>query len=146
TCALPIWLSPATQTALVGHPAGTPLNPALLGGLVDDLNAVLSGPLLWDPARFAGHRVRPSTLARVGAPLDSQQLLMLNREVLSEAFPVDLSDLALAFEQGLVALSRCGVLGAAHVHRLECSESILDDLVDVEDAQDGCVRFSAWST
>jgi hypothetical protein len=31
------------------------------------------------------------------------------------------------------------------VHRLECSESILTDVVEVEDTQDGCVRFSAWA-
>jgi hypothetical protein len=38
------------------------------------------------------------------------------------------------------------VLGAAYVHQLDCSESVLDDVVRVRNAQDGCVRFSAWST
>jgi hypothetical protein len=32
------------------------------------------------------------------------------------------------------------------VHRLNVSESILDDVVAVDDTQHGCVRFSAWST
>ena len=38
------------------------------------------------------------------------------------------------------------ILGAANVHQLEASESILDDVVLVDNAQDGCVRFSAWSS
>lgn len=55
-------------------------------------------------------------------------------------------DPALAFAAGLVTLTRTTVLGSAAVHRLECSESILDDVVRVANTQDGCVRFSAWST
>lgn len=55
-------------------------------------------------------------------------------------------DQAIALSSGLVDLSRCTVLGPAEVHRLEASECILDDVVLVEDAQHGCVRFSAWAT
>ncbi|SRR6266436_627884 len=47
---------------------------------------------------------------------------------------------------GKVQLSRCSILGPAKMHRLYASECILDDKVTVEDVQDGCVRFSAWST
>jgi hypothetical protein len=47
---------------------------------------------------------------------------------------------------GEVRLSRCTLLGAAHVHRLDASECILDEVVEVEDPQYGCVRFSAWAT
>jgi len=52
-------------------------------------------------------------------------------------------DLALAFDNGLANLSRCTVIGPAYVHRLEASECILDNLVTVENTQDGCIRFSA---
>jgi hypothetical protein len=38
------------------------------------------------------------------------------------------------------------LLGPAYVHRLEASECILDDVVTVENSQDGCIRFSAWAT
>ncbi len=55
-------------------------------------------------------------------------------------------DLALAFNDGVVNLTRCTILGAANVHQLEASECILDDVVLVDNAQDGCVRFSAWSS
>jgi hypothetical protein len=53
---------------------------------------------------------------------------------------------AINLVDGVVQLDRCTVLGPAHVHRLYASECILDEVVIVENAQDGCVRFSAWST
>ena len=56
------------------------------------------------------------------------------------------SDFAINLTSGQTQLSRCSVLGPAKVHRLYASECILDDEVTVENIQDGCVRFSAWST
>jgi hypothetical protein len=47
---------------------------------------------------------------------------------------------------GVVNLTRSTVLGKMSVHRLHASECILDDVAIVENAQDGCVRFTAWST
>jgi hypothetical protein len=70
----------------------------------------------------------------------------LNRQLLAEAYPLALADAAIATDAGVVELNRCTVLGPAYVHRLECSESVLDDVARVQNAQDGCVRFSAWST
>jgi hypothetical protein len=61
------------------------------------------------------------------------------------AWPLALADLALGFSEGTVSLSRCTVLGQTYTHRLSVSESILDSLATVEDAQDGCVRFSAFA-
>jgi hypothetical protein len=51
----------------------------------------------------------------------------------------------LAFTNGAVHLNRCTLLGGANVHRLEASECILNDVVHVENPQQGCVRFSAWA-
>lgn len=62
------------------------------------------------------------------------------------AWPLALADLALGFSEGTVSLSRCTVLGPTYTHRLAASESILDDSATVEDAQTGCVRFSAFAT
>ena len=73
-------------------------------------------------------------------------LAALNRQLLAEAYPLALADAALALGAGTADLSRCTMLGPGWLHRLECSESILDDVVRVQDAQSGCVRFSAWST
>jgi hypothetical protein len=61
------------------------------------------------------------------------------------AWPLALADLALGFSEGTVSLSRCTVLGPTYTHRLAASESILDNLATVEDAQTGCVRFSAYA-
>jgi len=56
------------------------------------------------------------------------------------------TDPAINLTVGETKLSRCSILGPAKIHRLYASECILDDLITVEDVQDGCVRFSAWST
>ena len=62
------------------------------------------------------------------------------------AWPLALADLALGFSEGTVTLSRCTILGPTHTHRLQASESILDDVAMVEDAQHGCVRFTAFAS
>jgi hypothetical protein len=36
-------------------------------------------------------------------------------------------------------------LGQFAVHRLQASECILQQLAQVDDSQDGCVRFTAWA-
>jgi hypothetical protein len=63
----------------------------------------------------------------------------------SASIPQGLADPALGFTDGDVILSRCTVLGQVVVHRLQASECILDDLVQVDDTQHGCVRFTAWA-
>ncbi len=55
-------------------------------------------------------------------------------------------DNAIQLTNGEVDLSRCTLLGPARLHRLSASECILDDVVQVQDWQQGCVRFSAWTT
>jgi hypothetical protein len=56
------------------------------------------------------------------------------------------TDKAINLSAGEVQLSRCSILGKADAHQLYASECILDDVVNVENTQDGCVRFTAWST
>lgn len=53
---------------------------------------------------------------------------------------------AIALTSGRVNLTRCTILGSATLHQLEASECILNDVVTVENYQQGCVRFSAWAT
>jgi len=52
---------------------------------------------------------------------------------------------AIKSESGETHLSRTTVLGALSVHRLDASECILDDIAVAEDAQHGCIRFSAYA-
>ena len=52
---------------------------------------------------------------------------------------------AIATDSGVTRLSRITVLGGLAVHQLDASECILDDVAVAEDAQHGCVRFSAYA-
>jgi hypothetical protein len=65
--------------------------------------------------------------------------------LLEDAYPEAVAHAVLAFASGEVNLRRCTLLGSLFVHRLEASECILDEFSMVEDAQHGCVRFSAWA-
>jgi hypothetical protein len=56
------------------------------------------------------------------------------------------ADQALNLISGQAQLTRCTVLGPAAVHRLYSSDCILDDVMLVDNTQDGCVRFTAWAT
>ncbi len=56
------------------------------------------------------------------------------------------NDNAIEEHNGIVRLERCSILGKISVHRLHASESILNDAATVENTQDGCIRFTAWST
>ena len=148
--ALTTWLAAqlgaAATAAVTGHPDHTAVADSDLALLVTDLNALISGALIWDAARFADRQISAEAIAEVATAPAGPELVRLNRRLLAEAFPLELHDAALATATGLTRLSRCTVLGRGYVHRLECSESILDDVVIVGDPQDGCVRFSAWSS
>jgi hypothetical protein len=68
--------------------------------------------------------------------------LTLTNSILQSLRP----EAAIALSSGQVQLARCTVLGSAILHQLEASECILNDVVTVENYQQGCVRFSAWAT
>jgi hypothetical protein len=107
------------------------------------VNNLVAGPSIFDAPSFAGvplsARVR-ALLANPGANVQQ-----LNRALLDDAFPLELADLALGFADGDICLSRCTVIGPMSVHRLEASECMLQQLAQVDDTQNGCVRFSAWA-
>jgi hypothetical protein len=92
-----------------------------------------------------------STYTANTAPGSALDLLMLaaiapfSEAQAEAAWPLALADLALGFSQGAVSLSRCTVLGPTCTHLLSASECILDDVAIVEDAQAGCVRFTAFA-
>jgi hypothetical protein len=66
-------------------------------------------------------------------------------QLLIAAYPLALADEAIALAAGEVTITRSTILGTAVVHRIDVSESILHDVVTVDDPQHGCVRFSAWA-
>ena len=139
-------LTGPAATAVASYTDGAAVSAADLSTVVAGLNTVLGAPL-WDPALFADRVIPPSLAAQAGAtPAPTgAQLIALNRALLEAAFPVQLGQAALALDEGTVNLDRCTILGRSFVHRLQCSESILDDWAVADGTQDGCVRFSAWS-
>lgn len=139
-------MSAVTQNLLQAYSPGATPSAALKSALVSDLNALIAHPaVIYDPSQFAVTGLTPALQQAAAQHPSGEQLLRVNRALLEAAYPAELADLTLAFTNGLVNLSRCTLLGPAYVHRLEASECILDDVVTVENTQDGCVRFTAWA-
>jgi hypothetical protein len=137
--------------ALLGAPASPPLtapqpNPANLAPLLALLNGLIAGPSLYALPAFAAVELSSATQTARAKAKSGQPAPTLNRLLLEDAFPLELSPAALAFADGAAILSRCTVLGRIQAHRLRASESILHELTLVDDLQDGCTRFSAWAT
>jgi hypothetical protein len=135
-------LPKSAQAALHAYRAPAPVPQAV----VDGLNHLVTGPSLWDPTRFATVALSPDLLALAGeAPSPpSATALTLNRGLLDAAFPVALGLAAVAVSNAAVTLSRVSVLGALAVHRLTASDTIIIGFTNVDDTQDGCVRFSTY--
>jgi hypothetical protein len=139
-------LSAGTKPLLSAYDGTSALSPALAQGLLQDLNAILGGASIYNSNRFDGVPLAPSLVELANSAPTGADLLRLNRLLLEAAYPVELADLALGLTSGQTRLSRTTVLGPAALHRLYASECILDDVIFVENDQDGCVRFTAWST
>jgi hypothetical protein len=124
--------------ALSPHPT------ALLPQLLQLLNDLLAGPSIYDVKAFSAVPLSAETLKLLQDTPAYGPAAELNRRLLEDAFPLELADAALAFGDGTIILSRCTVLGRVIAHRLRASECILQGLAQVDDTQDGCVRFTAW--
>ena len=111
-------------------------------GIEASLAAVIAGPGIWDAVLYADVPL-PAPVEALVAEGGAADTAALNLGLLEAAFPVALAPAALALSAGTVALERVTVLGDAYVHRLDASDSILAGFTVAEDAQDGCIRFSA---
>ena len=151
-------LSPGIETLLGGVSpplAASPPPAADIGPLLNLINELIAGPPLIDELIASPPLHGAQAFAKVPLSAETQLLRAtasalapapaLNRLLLEDAYPLELADPALGFADGTVSLSRCTILGRIVVHRLDASECILQDLAQVDDAQHGCVRFSAWS-
>jgi hypothetical protein len=128
-------------------PLDTPDTPAAdLAPLLGQLNALAGRPSLYQAAAFAGIPLSAATSRLLAEAVSGQSAPGLNRLLLEDAYPLELADAALAFGDGTLNLSRCTVIGRIVAHRLEASECLLQDLAQVDDRQDGCVRFTAWAS
>ncbi|MGA2128663.1 MAG: hypothetical protein ABSG76_21235, partial [Xanthobacteraceae bacterium] len=136
--------------AAIGAPGSpphlaSPPSPAVPARLLDLMNLIVRAPTLYEQKTFANVPLSAATRQMLGVGSPPSRSPALNRALLDDAFPLELADAALAFGDGVVNLSRCTVLGRIVAHQLEASESILWDLSQIDDAQTGCVRFSAWA-
>ncbi|MDH6243225.1 hypothetical protein [Mycobacterium sp. OTB74] len=135
-------LPAAAKAGLDSYKAPAVVPPAVVSGL----NDLVSGPSLWSPTRFVDVPLDPDLRALVTQSQSppSAATHQENRGLLDAAFPVALGLGAIAVSDATVNLSRVSVLGSLAVHRLYASDSILAGFADVDDTQDGCVRFSAY--
>ena len=139
-------LPAALQAALAAYTGESEPDASLVSDMVDALNALIAGPSIFDPVRFADVPLSASTLELLAANPTGADLVRLNRLLLEEAYPLPLADAAVALADGDAKLDRVTLLGRAWFHHIEASETIFDDLAFAEDPQRGCVRFSSWST
>jgi len=147
-------MPPTAVAALQAYAAGSlsSQRAGLPQPVIDGLNALVSGPSLYQQDLFATVDLSPDVLALArqpeanAPPPAAGELSTLNRGLLDEAFPVALGVGALAVADAAVELTRVTVLGRTAVHRLSASDTILRDFAAVDDTQDGCVRFSAYTT
>ncbi len=138
--------SRTTITSYLAGGVAAPTVEQVASLMVADLNAVIkSGSSIYTTARFEHVALDTGTRALAEAPAPGTDYAWLNRVLLEAAYPTELADLAIGTTAGIAALRRCTVMGPAYLHRFEATECILVDRVTVEDAQHGCVRFSAWA-
>jgi orotate phosphoribosyltransferase len=84
-------LSPATLTALANYQISGADEVPLQEALVEDLNMIIHGPSIYDARRFAGVTLRPKTKQLLAREPKGDALSRLNRLLLEDAYPLELS-------------------------------------------------------
>jgi hypothetical protein len=140
-------LLPAAAQAAIKSYTGGVLSPTSLTAILDGLNGLIQGSAQLGVAApaVAGVPIGPDLAAALAAGA-AGDVPAINRALLEATFPVALAPAALAFDAGSVALERVSVIGSAFLHRLAASDSVLTGFSVVQDAQHGCVRYSAVSS
>ena len=136
-------LAAAAQSAITSATAG-PVDATALTAILAGLNALVSGSARLDVAAPAVTTVPIDPLLASALALPATgDVAAVNRALLQAVLPVALAPAALAFEAGSTTLERVTVMGSTFTHQLAASDSVLADLVVVDDAQSGCLRYSA---
>jgi hypothetical protein len=84
-------LQDSVKTDLAAFSPSSENAKAVISALVKDLNQVISGPSLYDPARFRQVVLRPETAALLKQGPQGQQLARLNKLLLEDAYPAELA-------------------------------------------------------
>ncbi len=84
-----VWsgFAPSTKTLLANVSAAAALKQI---ALVQELNAAAAGPSIYNAPRFAGITLRPQTSDLLAANPTGEQLIVLNRLLLEDAYPLEL--------------------------------------------------------
>jgi len=82
-------LSPETEKLLSKYEGG--MNSQLQQALVGDLNRIIRSDSIYTPERFAGVKLSPETARLLGEQPQGPDLIRLNRMLLGDAYPRELS-------------------------------------------------------
>jgi hypothetical protein len=80
-------LQDSVKADLAAYSAASANAKAVLSALVKDLNQAISGPSIYDPARFRDVVLRPETSQLLRRNPQGQQLARLNKLLLEDAYP-----------------------------------------------------------
>lgn len=81
----------SVRNSLAGFTPSDAAAKAVISGLVKNLNQVVSGPSIYDRARFAYVKLRPETQELLGHSPGGQPLARLNMLLLEDAYPAELA-------------------------------------------------------
>ena len=84
-------LDDAVTTSLTTYSASDPSAKAALSALTKQLNQVIAGPSLYNPARFSQVALQPDTRELIAANPQGYRLARLNKLLLEDAYPDDLT-------------------------------------------------------
>jgi len=84
-------LQDSTKADLATYSPSNENAKAVLSALVKDLNQIISGPPVYDRARFRDVVLRPETVELLKRKPSGQQLARLNKLLLEDAYPVELA-------------------------------------------------------
>ena len=97
-------LSVTTLTLLTNYQVGSHSNELLKHNLIQDLNAIIEGPPIYDLGRFADVSLRPETQRLLSQRnIKGDTLLTLNRRLLMDAYPLEISKNPKSWAPGPVA-------------------------------------------
>ena len=84
-------LQSSVKSDLAAYSASSANAKAVISALVKDLNQLISGPSIYDKARFSSTILRPETAQLLKQNPGGQQLGRLNKLLLEDAYPAELA-------------------------------------------------------
>jgi predicted RND superfamily exporter protein len=84
-------LDPAAKALLDSYQAANSDPDELQSALARNLNRLIAGPLLYNPARFGSVALRPKTAELLKANPQGQDLILLNQMLLQDAYPDEIT-------------------------------------------------------